>query len=113
MAACRRSRRTGSCWGFLEDACYTTHERRLGPGDRLLLYTDGLVEAENSAGEFYGLERVKASLGAAFTLSPGEAADAGPHSVDSWSRLSAADDLTLVLVERAPELEPWKKVDTG
>jgi hypothetical protein len=43
----------------------------------------------------------------------GRGSDAGLHSMDSWSRLSAADDLTLVLVERAPELEPWKKVDTG
>ena len=28
-------------------------------GDKLLLYTDGIVEARNSAGEFFGVERIK------------------------------------------------------
>jgi len=35
---------------------------RLEPGDTLLLYTDGLVEARNAAGEEYGYERLEAAL---------------------------------------------------
>jgi sigma-B regulation protein RsbU (phosphoserine phosphatase) len=31
-------------------------------GDKLLLYTDGIVEARNSAGEFFGTERIKEIL---------------------------------------------------
>jgi sigma-B regulation protein RsbU (phosphoserine phosphatase) len=33
-------------------------ELELAPGDGLVLYTDGITEAENDAGEFYGLERL-------------------------------------------------------
>ncbi|MGW7661727.1 PP2C family protein-serine/threonine phosphatase [Streptomyces sp. NPDC054756] len=33
------------------------HEVRLRPGDRILLYSDGVVESRNEAGEQFGLER--------------------------------------------------------
>ena len=35
----------------------------LFPGDALLLYSDGITDAMNAAGEFYGLQRLQAQLG--------------------------------------------------
>jgi sigma-B regulation protein RsbU (phosphoserine phosphatase) len=68
-------------------------------GERLLLYTDGLIEAANAADDLYGLERLEAAL-AAGAAQPLEAAAEGLlRSVDSWSGQPATDDLTMVLVD--------------
>ena len=34
----------------------------LSPGDRVILYTDGLTDYENATGEFYGPKRFQARL---------------------------------------------------
>lgn len=87
----------GILLGFLQDAAYDDREEPLHVGDRLLLYTDGLIEAENGAGDFFGLDRVKTALSA--SNFPGDATiDAVLHAMDSWSGLPARDDLTLVLL---------------
>lgn len=44
--------------GILEDATYPAVGAAFTPGDLLLIFTDGLVEAVNHAGEEYGEERV-------------------------------------------------------
>jgi serine phosphatase RsbU (regulator of sigma subunit) len=41
---------------------YTESRTPLGPGDLLFFYTDGLVEAENAAGDMIGSERLQAML---------------------------------------------------
>ena len=72
-------------------------------GDVLLLYTDGLVEAKNEAGERYGSERLVASL----TRAPAGSAKAILEAVQSDLEAFAGsckpeDDLTiLVLVKEA------------
>jgi serine phosphatase RsbU (regulator of sigma subunit) len=43
--------------GLIPDATYTAATARLAPGDRILLATDGIVEAENAAEEQFGNER--------------------------------------------------------
>jgi len=48
--------------GLLEEASYRVEEVQLERGDRLVLYTDGLTEARNAAGEFFGLERLERVL---------------------------------------------------
>ena len=46
----------------MEDINYHSYEIYLEPGDRLLLYTDGAVEAENGAGECFSEEMMKQVL---------------------------------------------------
>lgn len=41
---------------------YMNEETDLLPGDKILLYTDGVTEAKNSNGEFFGRERLLESL---------------------------------------------------
>ena len=44
--------------GLMLDAGFRSERLRLYPGDRLLLYTDGVTEAINDAGEEFGADRL-------------------------------------------------------
>lgn len=48
--------------GVLEAFEFERHEVTLRPGDRLVLFTDGVSEARSPAGELFGVERVSAIL---------------------------------------------------
>ncbi len=43
--------------GVIEEAKYETRSIELNEGDRILLFTDGIIEARNEKGEFYEYER--------------------------------------------------------
>jgi hypothetical protein len=47
--------------GLLSNAEFMSAGFRLSPGDRLILVTDGITEAENADGDFYGNERLEES----------------------------------------------------
>ena len=107
----RAARRAGSAdeleqnglvLGFVEGTPYSEVEQPLRPGDRFLLYTDGLIEAANAADELFGLDRLKATLAAAAGLQPHTATDALLTTVDTWSGQPPADDVTMVLVDWRP-----------
>ena len=49
----------------LQETKPATCETRLEPGDRLLLYTDGITEARSPAGEFFGEQRLADFIAAA------------------------------------------------
>lgn len=48
--------------GFMTEIDYVTQEIALHPGDRLVLYTDGIIEAANAAGELFGTQRLDEAL---------------------------------------------------
>ena len=48
--------------GLVADATFHTDGSPLEAGDVFLLFTDGLTEAENPAGEHFGLDRLAASF---------------------------------------------------
>ena len=51
--------------GVRSNASYATSVMRLKPSARLVLYTDGITEAENESGAFFGLARLEQVLGKA------------------------------------------------
>jgi len=54
--------------GLLADASYESDHVHLKPGDRFILVTDGVTEAENASGEFYDNERLEAVAAVTPTL---------------------------------------------
>jgi serine phosphatase RsbU (regulator of sigma subunit) len=85
--------------GMMEVAEYREVEQPLQAGDRFLLYTDGLVDATNRAGEFFTLERVKDTVAAGTALATERLADQILAHTRGWADEVATDDLTVVLVD--------------
>jgi len=54
--------RSGLVLAAMGGAKYRPQAMKLGPGDSLLLYTDGVTEAMNGTGELYGEERLERTL---------------------------------------------------
>jgi len=48
--------------GMFKDQAYNDQEVLLEPGDRMYLYTDGVIEARNESGEQYGLQRLNGRI---------------------------------------------------
>ena len=53
----------GTVLGLFADLQYESETVRMSPGDHLVLFTDGVLEAQNSSGEQYGKKRVLSVLG--------------------------------------------------
>ena len=81
-------------------ATYSTAEYPLEPGDRLVLYTDGLLEAANATGEEFGPHRLSVLLKDGARLNPEAAADHIVSSLQAWSK-SQNDDLTVLICDYA------------
>ncbi len=92
----------GLMLGLFPDAAYSAVEIPLGAGDRILLYTDGILEAMNAAGEEFGKSRLKKFL-AAYAKPAAHFADALLLELRRWSCADAgrpqADDITLLILE--------------
>ena len=81
-------------------ATYTTLTRSLHPGDRLLLYTDGILEAANAEEEEFGQHRLSTLLQETATLPQSETADRIITTIRDWSA-TQNDDLTVLICDYA------------
>ena len=90
----------GLILAILSSAVYTQLVQPLRPGDRLVLYTDGIIEAKSGSGEFFGEERLFATVQETARLSPSEVADRIVRSVEEWSPVQD-DDLTVLVCDFA------------
>ena len=85
--------------GILDEAEYEETVLALSPGEVVVLYTDGIVEAMNPAGELFGFERLLETVSA----SAGETAEALLKEILARVNAFAAgapahDDITLIVV---------------
>jgi phosphoserine phosphatase RsbU/P len=82
-------------------ASYSTAVHKLEAGDRVLMYTDGVLEASNTAGDFFGHDGLSDLLSKTRGLSPALAADSIISSVRQWSA-KQDDDLTVLVCDYMP-----------
>jgi len=85
----------------LMPSTYAFDRTPVKPGDRLLLYTDGVLEALNSGGDFFGDERFHAVVAEHASRSGADLGAAVLDEMARWAehRLGFEDDVTLVVVE--------------
>jgi sigma-B regulation protein RsbU (phosphoserine phosphatase) len=91
---------TGFPIGIFDDATYEEWSVRLVSGDILLFFSDGLTEAANREGKFFGTDRIKDLLAANAHLNSSELADRLFEEVQEFTQGGAiTDDRTLVVMK--------------
>ena len=93
--------RGGPALGILKQATYSEQRVALQTGDVLLVYSDGLTEAQNSGGDFFGEERLRRLLARMQGL---DAARMGEHILERIRRFTGDsrqhDDMSLMILRR-------------
>jgi sigma-B regulation protein RsbU (phosphoserine phosphatase) len=90
-----------AAFGF---AAYRNVAQPLEAGDRFLLYTDGVIEAADAKGDFFGQDALSDLLRQTAGLPPSGAADQIISTVQQWSA-TQDDDLTLLICDYGSEAE--------
>ena len=86
--------------GGIEGARYQEYELQLEKGDKLFLYTDGVAEANNTAEEMFGTDRMIEALNTCAGASPEEILKCVTDAVDAFVGEAAQfDDITMLCLE--------------
>jgi serine phosphatase RsbU (regulator of sigma subunit) len=96
--------RTGLPLGILPEMEWTSSHAHFLPGDRLVLYTDGVTEAENGCQDFFGSERLIEVVRGSVGKSAEEIHETVIRGLGEFAgTLSVSDDITLMVLacERA------------
>ena len=102
-------RATGTPLGMLPGTCYDEYTTTLAPGESLLFYSDGLVEAHNPSAEMFDLPRLQAALEGhpdCGTLIPFLMDELTRFTGPAWEQ---EDDVTLLLLHRQQALLPLRE----
>lgn len=93
----------GLLLGAFEELRLDQQQYQLAPGDCLVLFTDGVTEARNAAGDFYDEQRLQAIIESGSWTTAQELLDAIVRSVDDFAGDEPpSDDMTLIVLRRQP-----------
>jgi sigma-B regulation protein RsbU (phosphoserine phosphatase) len=100
---CQLLEAKGMLLGCLEDVQLEEATIQLQPGDVLLLYTDGITDANSPSGEFFGTERLRQAVCAALTASAQDLCNSIFARVSQFQAGAVQyDDMALLTVKRDP-----------
>ncbi|HEU5086842.1 MAG TPA: PP2C family protein-serine/threonine phosphatase, partial [Roseiflexaceae bacterium] len=91
---------TGLPLGVDCDSEYEEISAHIAPGDTVVLYTDGIVEATNQGEEYFGFERLEELFAQKHQLKPRAMMAAVLHELRSWGEGNQVDDITIVVIRR-------------
>ena len=85
--------------GILDDVDYRETRIQLSPGDKIVLYTDGIVEAMNGQKEMFGFDRLVDLVQAAHSMTAENLLKEIINSVNSFTGGAAQhDDITVIVI---------------
>ncbi len=97
----------GTPLGMFPDAVYTMMESRLAPGDKLVLYTDGVLDSANGERAAFGLKQLRATVAAHAAATSQELLAVILAALHEFTDGGAAgDDVTLAVIEYRPPQVP-------
>jgi PAS domain S-box-containing protein len=89
---------SGRVIGVFNDVNLTEQEVSLAPGDALILYTDGVVEARSPDGLFFGEERLMALLRSSVALDASTIAGRIEDAVLNFQKQALRDDVAVLVL---------------
>ena len=97
----QRIESNGLVFGVMPEPDYPVYDMPIRAGDRLLLYTDGVIEPENATGESFGDRRLEQVVRKNQSRPPSELADQVLTKIRLWQPASLAqqDDITLIVID--------------
>ncbi len=85
--------------GILDDADYQETNIQFQPGDKIIFYTDGIVEAMNAKEEMFGFERLMEIMQHAGDMDPESLLNEIVNSVNAFAgNVAQHDDLTIIVL---------------
>jgi serine phosphatase RsbU (regulator of sigma subunit) len=99
----RKLHTSGMPVGMLEGAQFQMLQTQLAPGDKVVIYSDGLTEGENAEGEFFETERLRVCLRDHAQLDAAGLHMALLHTIDQFTEGGVIrDDVTALVLEYTP-----------
>jgi phosphoserine phosphatase RsbU/P len=99
---CHRLTATGVALGMFEGSTFVAETTRVAPGDLVVLYSDGITEAEDPAGRPLEEAGLEAILARHASDTPAELGVRVLAAVETYANRSRfGDDLTILLLKRA------------
>jgi phosphoserine phosphatase RsbU/P len=90
--------------GMLEDTEFVAESAQLRAGDKLVIYSDGVTEAANPEGEFFGKKRLREIVTAHAAADCTALHDAVLEALTAFiGKAAQGDDITLLVIEYCPE----------
>jgi sigma-B regulation protein RsbU (phosphoserine phosphatase) len=91
----------GIVFGVMPDPDYPICEMSISPGDRFLLYTDGVIEPENASGEPFGDHKLEEVVRKYQSNPPSELLDQLLSEIRRWQAASMTqqDDITIIAID--------------